>query len=117
MVECDVENVGISKKVGNVETIRTDFTDMNAKTNWTYFFETVRNSETVGSATGPGRGGYRTDFSESEDEDANYVAFESEYFDSPFEDSDNDIVDDDEVCDVPVGRDWEGYSWIYRRFK
>ncbi|KAK8664155.1 hypothetical protein V6N13_083955 [Hibiscus sabdariffa] len=54
----------------------------------------------------------------SEDEYANYVASESEHFGSPFEDSDNDIVDDndveedDEVCDVPVevGGDIPGFS-------
>ncbi|KAK8640113.1 hypothetical protein V6N13_138475 [Hibiscus sabdariffa] len=41
-------------------------------------------------------------FSENEDENAYYVASESEHSGSPFKDSDNDIVDDDEVCVVPV---------------
>ncbi|KAK8555522.1 hypothetical protein V6N13_046050 [Hibiscus sabdariffa] len=101
MPECDVGNVGISEKVKNVETIEVDSTDRNVETERTFFSETVRNAETI-----------RTDFSESEDEDANYVASESEHSDSPFEDSENDIVDDDEVCDVPVevGRDIHGFT-------
>ncbi|KAK8643561.1 hypothetical protein V6N13_012850 [Hibiscus sabdariffa] len=99
MPECDVGNVGISK---NVETIGVDLTDRNAETDMTFFSETVRNAETI-----------RTDFSESKDKDADYVASESEHSDSPFEDSENDIVDeDDEVCDVPVGvgRDIHGFT-------
>ncbi|KAK8716728.1 hypothetical protein V6N13_044030 [Hibiscus sabdariffa] len=100
MPECDVGNVGISEKVKNVKTIEVDLTYRNAETERTFFSETVRNAETV-----------RTYFSESEDEDANYVASESEHSDSPFEDSENDIVDDD-VCDVPVevGRDIHGFT-------
>ncbi|KAK8614013.1 hypothetical protein V6N13_122392 [Hibiscus sabdariffa] len=48
---------------------------------------------------------------ESEDEDTDYVGSESEQSDSPFEDSDNDLVDDDLVCDVQVGvgRDIHGF--------
>ncbi|KAK8559884.1 hypothetical protein V6N13_016617 [Hibiscus sabdariffa] len=100
MPECDVGNVGISEKVKNVETIEVDLTYRNVETERTFFSGTVRNVETV-----------RTDFSKSEDEDANYVASESEHSDSPFEDSENDIVDDDEIFDVSVevGRDIHGF--------
>ncbi|KAL4354484.1 hypothetical protein GQ457_06G021110 [Hibiscus cannabinus] len=98
MDECNVGNVGISEKVGNAETIGTSLIDRDVETDRTNFSETVRNAETV-----------RTFFSESDDEDVNYVASESEHSGSPFEDNDNDIVDDndveedDEVCDVLVG--------------
>ncbi|KAK8607559.1 hypothetical protein V6N13_053290 [Hibiscus sabdariffa] len=83
----------------DVLSMLADLTDRNAEIERTFFSETVRNAETV-----------RTDFSESEDEDANYVASESEHSDSPFEDSENDIVD--EVCDMPVevGRDIHGFT-------
>ncbi|KAK8708281.1 hypothetical protein V6N13_059325 [Hibiscus sabdariffa] len=59
--------------------------------------ETVRNTE--------------SEQSDSEDENTNYVGSESEQSDSPFEDSDNDLVDDDLVCDVQVsvGRDIPGF--------
>ncbi|KAK8659317.1 hypothetical protein V6N13_029523 [Hibiscus sabdariffa] len=99
MDECNVWNVGISEKVGNAETIGTDLIDRDVEIDRTDFSETVRNAETVRTFF----------FSESEDEDANYVTSESEHSGSPFKDSDNDIVDDndveedDEVCDVPVG--------------
>ncbi|KAK8712499.1 hypothetical protein V6N13_147738 [Hibiscus sabdariffa] len=84
MDECNVGNVGISKKVGNAETIGTDLIDRDVETDRIDFSETVRNAETV-----------RTVFTESEDEDANYVASESEHSGSAFED--NDIVDDNDV--------------------
>ncbi|KAK8705329.1 hypothetical protein V6N13_048933 [Hibiscus sabdariffa] len=46
------------------------------------------------------------------EEDTNYVGSESEKSDSPFEDSDNDLVDDDLICEVliGVGRDIPGFK-------
>ncbi|KAK8573350.1 hypothetical protein V6N13_100152 [Hibiscus sabdariffa] len=73
----------------HVETVRNVKIVRNVETKLPIDAETVKNTE--------------SEQSDSEDEDTYYVCSESEQFDSPIEDNDNDLVDDDLLCDVQVG--------------
>ncbi|KAL4346539.1 hypothetical protein GQ457_17G009030 [Hibiscus cannabinus] len=81
----------------NAETVR------NVETELPIDAETVRNVETELPIDAETVRNTESEQFESEDEDTDYVGSESEQSDSPFEDSDNDLVDDDLVCDVQVG--------------
>ncbi|KAL4362749.1 hypothetical protein GQ457_04G007640 [Hibiscus cannabinus] len=95
----------------HVETVRNEETVRNVKTELPIDAETVRNVETELPIDAETVRNTESEQSESEDEDTDYVGSESEQSASPFEDNDNDLVDDDLVCDVQVGvgRDIPGF--------